>query len=171
ATMRPSRTATAWVRERTVVAVNTGPPMKARSAWVTDVLLRTTDTVPQPPAIVRAISDDESPARRSTSATTASAARVSTSMIVETAAISGRSPPRSAESTYTGQGVAPDTCTNDDTIVLSRLKVNDSSRPASTAGIASGRVILRKVRSGGAYRSADASSRLAGSPTRRARTM
>src|SRR5690606_38229172 len=104
----------------------------------------------QPPAMVRRSSGDTSPAGRSTGATTARAMRVSTSMMVDTAAISGRRPPRNAESTYTGHGVAPGTCTNDETIVLSRLKVNDSSSPASTAGIASGRVIARKVRIGGA---------------------
>lgn len=71
-------------------------------------------------------------------------------MIVDTAAISGPEPLRSALSTYTGHGVVPETCTNADTTVLSRLSVNDSRNPASTAGIASGSVTLKKVRTGGA---------------------
>ncbi len=54
---------------------------------------------PQPPAIVRAISVAESPALFRTTATSASANSVSTSMIVDTAAISGRKPLRSALST------------------------------------------------------------------------
>ena len=69
--------------------------------------------------MVRAMSAAESPARLSTTATSASAPSVSTSMIVDTAAISGRRPLRSALSTYTGQGVVPETWTNAETMVLS----------------------------------------------------
>jgi hypothetical protein len=46
--------------------------------------------------------------------------------------------------------VVPDTCTNAETIVLSSPSVNESRKPASTAGMASGRVTFTKVRNGGA---------------------
>ena len=71
---------------------------------------------------------------------------------------------RSALSTYTGHGVVPETCTKAAITVLSRLRVNDSRKPASTAGIARGSVTRRNVVSGFAYRSPDASSSCASRP-------
>ncbi len=96
------------------------------------------------------MSSVEAPLLRSTRATTASATSVSTNITAETAAISGRSPTRSELKIYTGQGVAPGTCTKLDTIVLSRLSVKDIRAPAQIAGLATGRVICQKRLSGGA---------------------
>src|SRR5688572_28950361 len=74
-------------------------------------------------------------------------------------------------STYTGHGEAFAVETNDEMIVLSRLRLNARSAPASTAGIIRGSVILRNVWAGAAYRSADASSRDSSRPASLARTM
>ena len=49
---------------------------------------------------------------------------------------------------YTGHGVEPGTCTKLDTMVLSRLSVNDISAPAQIAGLATGSVIWVKRRHG-----------------------
>ena len=72
---------------------------------------------------------------------------------------------------YTGHGVDPDTCTNDEITVLSSESVNASSPPESTAGIASGSVTRRNTTAGGANRSAAASSSRSSRPANRARTM
>ena len=67
---------------------------------------------------------------------------------VDIAAIDGRRTLRIELSTYTGHGEAFAVETNDEMIVLSRLRLNASSAPASTAGIISGSVILRNVCAG-----------------------
>ena len=81
---------------------------------------------------------------------TRSRTSVSSSSNVETDAISGRSTDRSELKTTTGHGDAPAALTNDEMIVSSRLKLNASSAPASTAGSIRGSVICRKRRPGGA---------------------
>ena len=88
--------------------------------------------------------------RRRTNATHAIANSVSSSNSVETDATWGLSALRTALNTYTGQGDAPATLTNDEMIVSSRLKLNARSAPASTAGSMSGSVICRNRRAGGA---------------------
>jgi hypothetical protein len=76
--------------------------------------------------------------------------RVSTSISVDIAAISGRSDAFSDAKMYTGHGVEPATATNDETTVLSRLRVNASSAPEMTAGRISGSVMSVNRRRGGA---------------------
>ena len=67
-------------------------------------------------------------------------------MSVEIEAISGRKDAFTEEKTYTGHGVDPCTNTKDEMMVLSKLKVNASSPPASTAGNINGKVICVKRR-------------------------
>ena len=102
------------------------------------------------PAIIAAASSPDAPPLRSTIATSASANKVNRSTSVDIAAIDGRRTLRSELKTYTGHGEASAVETNDEMIVLSRLRLNASNPPASTAGIIRGRVIFRNVSAGDA---------------------
>ena len=86
-----------------------------------------------------------SPIRRSTKATTAKDNNVNMSMIVDTAAISGRSATFKELKMYTGHGVLPGTCTKLDTMVLSKLKVKAINAPAIIPGAAMGKVICQNL--------------------------
>src|SRR6185369_3439073 len=100
--------------------------------------------------MVFATSSLDRPPRRRTSATHAIANSVSNNSNVEMEATSGLSALRTALKTYTGHGDEPATLTNEEMIVSSRLKLNASNAPASTAGNINGSVICRNRRQGDA---------------------
>ena len=83
---------------------------------------------------VAATSPAESPPRRNTNATNPRETRVSTSINVAAAPMSGLITDRTAEKTYTGRVVDPAVLTNVETMVLSRLNVKANSAPREVRG-------------------------------------
>src|SRR5687767_3100655 len=82
----------------------------------------------------------------------------------------GETPKRSEEKIRNGRVVVPAPATKNDVTKSSNEKVKASRPPARMAGASRGSVTCRKVDTGPAPRSYDASSRLWARPTKRART-
>lgn len=90
--------------------------------------------------------------------------------IVPMALISGVTPLRMDENTYTGN-VVSEPATKKAIMKSSKLNVKLNRKPASTAGKICGRVTCRKVPHGVAYRSDDASIKVLSMPLIRDRTI